>query len=316
MTTAATSTVIDHTSNAGFQAWVAEVVTMLFGTGANQLGVTQTADTGQINPATVTRPGVTTMAGYVIGSFNDSLQSTSPIFFKLQFGTLGSATTPAMQIQLGTGSNGSGTLTGVTTANVALTNNATPSSTTTPYVTRGCYNTTDGVLWLSWKLNGNGVTNETMGGFMVARSNNSSGVATGDAALLMTNANGTTGAVSSPSYLQSISYLSSLAFAPNNAWGVVPFNVTSSLFGGNTQVGPCFQYTPVWGISNWYGIGICGEVAVGSTTSLAMVGSTAHTYISAGSPFGSNNFTSNNTGSGYLANGGAATSYTLLLPWE
>jgi hypothetical protein len=317
MTTASTSTVIDHTSNTGFQNWVTEIVTMLFTT----LGVTQTADTGQINPATVTRPAVNTMAGYVIGEFNDTLNSSSPLFFKIQFGTANSAAVPAMSLQIGTGSNGSGTLTGPTTLATFMTNSTLATSTTTPYITRACYNATDGVLWLSWKLNGASQTNVSLGGFLIARSNNSSGVATGDGAIHVSNASVTTGgAASTGSYLQAISYLNSTAYNsglfPSAAWGVIPMNLTASLFSGNTQVGPCFQYTPAWGISNWYAIGIVGEIAVGSTTSLTLIGTTAHTYISAGSPFGTNILTNNNVGSGYQANGGAATTYTVLLPWE
>ena len=124
MTTASTNTAIDHTSDAGFRTWVAEIITQLLA-----VGLTQTADTGQINTASVTRPAINTMAGYAIFRFNDTLHATNPIFLKLQFGTGGSTTTPAMQLQVGRGSNGSGTLTGLTTANVACLMNTAPTST-------------------------------------------------------------------------------------------------------------------------------------------------------------------------------------------
>lgn len=312
MTTAATSTVVDHSSDAGFRTWVAEVITMLFTT----LGVTQTGDTGQINTTTVTRPAVNTMGGYVIGAFNDTLNSTSPLVFKLQFGTGGVAAGPQMQIQIGTGSNGTGTLTGVTSANVAVgPNSNTPASTITPYVTRACYSTADGVLWLGWKLNGGGTTNQTLGGFEIARSNDNTGAPTSDSIMLASNSNSATG-VTNSAFVQFISHLSGLSYStgafPSTSWTLIPLTITGTLFGGNTQVFPCYQYTPVVGVSNWYGIAFCGEVAVGSTVSMAMVGSTTHTYIAAGSLFGTSNF-------GPLANnstGGGATTLTLLLPWE
>lgn len=313
MTTASTSTVIDHSSDAGFRTWVAEIITMLFTT----LGVTQTTDTGQINTTTVTRPATSTMAGYVIGRFNDTLQGTSPIFFKLQFGTGGTALGPQMNLQLGTGSNGSGTLTGTTSVVTAqCPNSNAPTSTVTPFVTRACYNTTDGVLWLAWKLAGTGTTNLCMGGFEIARSNDTTGAASGDAVGLYTN-NSTASGQSTQGVSIFNSYLTSTAYsgAPlqlNTQWGFVPFSVTGTLFSGNTQVFPVFQYTPVMGVTNWSAMGMVGEVAVGATASLTLVGSTAHTYIAVGSPFGLSNFTAQ----GYSCTGGAGTTYTMLLPWE
>src|ERR1700761_4788031 len=120
MTTSTTSTVLDQTSDAGFRTWVAEVITQL----VSVCGVTQTTYTGQINTSTVTRAGTTnTAAGYVILKFNDTLQATVPVFIKLEFGSGSTATTsPQMWITIGAGSNGSGTLTGITTTRVAVGN--------------------------------------------------------------------------------------------------------------------------------------------------------------------------------------------------
>lgn len=77
-------------------------------------GVTKTADTGQVDTATVTRPGSTnTVAGYEIRTFTDTLQATVPIFIKLEYGTGATTGQFGVSISVGTGSNGSGTLTGV-----------------------------------------------------------------------------------------------------------------------------------------------------------------------------------------------------------
>lgn len=77
-------------------------------------GLIKTADTGQINWATVTQPGsVDIVAGYEIYRFNDALQATSPVFMKIEYGSGGQlATTPQYWIRFGTGSDGAGTLTG------------------------------------------------------------------------------------------------------------------------------------------------------------------------------------------------------------
>jgi hypothetical protein len=96
-------------SNADFQAWVAGIHAQLAA-----VGLVQTSDTGQINPATVSTPGsASVMQGYEIWRLNDTLQSTLPVFIKVEYGS-GPITlaTPGFFFTVGTGSNGAGTLTG------------------------------------------------------------------------------------------------------------------------------------------------------------------------------------------------------------
>lgn len=113
-------------NDADFQAWVTALHNAI-----NGLGLVQTADTGQINPATVTRPGTSTFAGYEIWRFDDSLQSTKPVFLKLEYGIATVADRPALAITVGTGSNGSGTLTGQIGARRTLLPTASKTATTT-----------------------------------------------------------------------------------------------------------------------------------------------------------------------------------------
>lgn len=312
MTTATTTTVIDHTSDAAFRAWVAEVKTMLFTT----LGLTQTADTGQINTATVLVPAASTIAGYVIGRFNDTLQSTAPIFFKLEFGTGPSTTGPQMSITVGTGSDGAGNLTGlVTTASVSC-GSAIPISTVATYVTRGCYNTAKGFLGFVWKIGSPGTTNESMGGFAIFRSADNTGAPTSDSAMLLTNSSGLS--PQTQGFMQVISHLSGLVYDtgawPSTFWGFYPFNLTSSLVAGNAQVGPVFQYTPVLGVTPWLGIALVGELGVGSTASLTLVGATAHTYLAVGSGVIGNS--GQMTNSSFTCSGGGASTFTMIMLWE
>lgn len=318
MTTAATNTTVSMASNAAFQAWVAEIVTMLFTT----LGVTQTADTGQINPATVTIPGTTqTSAGYVIGRFNDTAQSTSPIFFKLEFGTGSTTTIPALWITISTGSNGSGTLNGTVGTRVAAGPNqlSITSPGVTPYITRACYNAADGVLWLVWKNGGVGNTNQALGGFAIFRSNDNAGAVTTDAVALLTNSSTATGQNTGDAAIQYISYLTSTAYNGTNGtnatnWCAQPLGTTVTLFGSNAQFGFVWQYTPVLGITNWAGIALVGEFAVGTTTPAIIVGSTTHTYIAVGGAFGTTQLGAQSPA--LAATGGTAASFTLMLPWE
>lgn len=99
-------------SSADFRTWAQGVHNAL-----QAIGLVQTADTGQINLATVALPGgVNTAAGYEIWRLNDSLQATAPFFFKIEYGTGPALDRAGFYLTIGGGSNGSGTLTAPTSA--------------------------------------------------------------------------------------------------------------------------------------------------------------------------------------------------------
>jgi hypothetical protein len=309
MTTASTSSVLDHTSDAGFRAWVAEIITQLVTT----CGVTQTTDTGQINTSTVTRPAINTAGGYVILKFNDTLQATAPVFIKLEFGTANAAANPNMWITVGTGSNGSGTITGTAiTARSAVCNGSAPTSTSTSYTSRYVYNSTYGVLGLAWKQNGNGTAGAGgfVGGFYAFRSNDSTGASTGDSINTIANAVIATSTTSGCGFMQCLSTLTTTVYpvtpANANQWSAgtaaYPFALTSSTYAGNSYIAPVFYMTPVLSISAFCGVALTAEAAIGSTVSSALVGSTALTFLGVGSPFGSGTYLGAPivTGTGFL----------------
>jgi hypothetical protein len=95
--------------DADFRSWGSGISTALAA-----LGLVQTADTGQINWTTVLKPTGATAQGYEIWRFADALQSTVPVFFKLEYGGSSGvgATGPGLWLTVGTGTNGAGTLTG------------------------------------------------------------------------------------------------------------------------------------------------------------------------------------------------------------
>ena len=108
-----TNKIIEHSvpvtlSDSNFRAWGA-AVNNLFSTA----GLIQTADTGQINWSTVVRAAPYGIAGYEIWRFNDALQATTPIFFKISYGTGQNTQTLSAKIAVGSGSDGSGNLTGL-----------------------------------------------------------------------------------------------------------------------------------------------------------------------------------------------------------
>lgn len=109
-TSSSTSIYPDNSTDAAFRVWVAFVSALL-----DAAGFTKTADTGQINTATVLKPSATnTSQGYEIRAFvGDPLQATAPIFFKIEYGS-GSATgNPSLWLTFGTGSDGAGTITNI-----------------------------------------------------------------------------------------------------------------------------------------------------------------------------------------------------------
>lgn len=96
-------------TDANFRAWVQFISDNL-----QTAGFIKTADTGQVDTATVTRPlAVSTYQGYEIRRMDDALQASVPVFIKIEYGSLNNAATnPAIRLTIGTGSNGSGTITG------------------------------------------------------------------------------------------------------------------------------------------------------------------------------------------------------------
>jgi hypothetical protein len=95
-------------SNAGdaaFRAWGKGLSDALVA-----VGMVRTADTGQINWTTATAPA-NNYSGYEIFRFNDALQTTHPLFLKIEYGAPASGA-PQIRTQFGKGSNGAGALTG------------------------------------------------------------------------------------------------------------------------------------------------------------------------------------------------------------
>lgn len=105
MATFATTAAPINDTDANFRAWINVWHTLLTTVG----GWVQTADTGQINFATATRPTlVNEKRGYALYAMNDSLQATKPIILKLAFGSGAAANTPGVWFSIGTATDGAG----------------------------------------------------------------------------------------------------------------------------------------------------------------------------------------------------------------
>lgn len=104
-----------HSSDAQFRTWGSAV-----NAGLTSAGLTNTSDTGQINWSTVVRAAGNTDAGYEIWRLNDSAQTTRPCFLKFRYGTGPATDRPRLYVDIGEGSNGSGSLTGAIKVDVPL----------------------------------------------------------------------------------------------------------------------------------------------------------------------------------------------------
>jgi hypothetical protein len=105
-----TSLIPTNATDADFRAWGSAFAAKLLAA-----GFVKASDTGQIDWVTVARAGVvSTAAGYEIWKFNDALQATVPVYFKVEYGAgATNINNPGLWFTFGSGSNGTGTLTGV-----------------------------------------------------------------------------------------------------------------------------------------------------------------------------------------------------------
>jgi hypothetical protein len=162
-------------NDADFQTWCQGIATALVA-----CGLVKTGDTGQQNNATVTRPGTTnTASGYEIYRFDDTLQSTKPIYIKVEYGTGGATDRPSLWITVGTGTNGAGTLSGnVGTRRQNAQNSSKTASTTLPLYASGAMTSTDARVTLAFSVDT--AANGNAGMFHVERTLDSSGSPTSD----------------------------------------------------------------------------------------------------------------------------------------
>lgn len=104
-----------NTTVTDFRTWGSAVSAALAA-----VGMVKTADTGQINWATVGLPQVNTAAGYEVWRFADTLQATAPVFFRVEYGAGAVANVPQMWLTVGKGSSGAGVITEELVARIPL----------------------------------------------------------------------------------------------------------------------------------------------------------------------------------------------------
>lgn len=278
MTTQSWSTVVQHSSDATFRTWGAEYAAKLA-----LIGMVQTADTGQINWATVTRPGTNTAGGYEIWRFNDSLAGSAPIYLKIEYGTAGNAAVPTIWVTVGTGSNGSGTITGTATAR----NQAGYASTSTydsvsAWPSYFCH--TEGFLGCVWKEGSHSSNNPAS--FAVCRYSDADGTPNGNGFVVYW---GSTTSTTQPRTQSIRTQATAVAFTADTGGF---FSLIVSGIGNTVTASGDIQVFAHWTItlevSQLHALCtyVASEISTGSTFSVTMKGATAKTFIATGHNLG------------------------------
>lgn len=96
----------DMSVGTNFRTFMSPISTQI-----QSFGWVQTSDTGQINLATATYPGLSTFAGYQVFQTNDGLTTW---YVRIDFGVSAATTRPSVKFTLGTSTNGAGTIGGQT----------------------------------------------------------------------------------------------------------------------------------------------------------------------------------------------------------
>lgn len=277
MTTASWASSISHTNDTEFRAWGSEINSYL-----SAVGFVQTADTGQINWTTATRPAVNTVAGYEVWRFSDSLQATAPIFFLLEYGTAAVSTYPIMYMTVGTGSDGAGALTGIQSARRALSSSGGTSAGS--YNCYACH--AEGCGFLAFLDGESGSRYRVF--FAIARTWDTSGDETEHGAVFIAHHAGSSSATNQ--YQQPLRFASPAAArlgaggAATDAGNIfsLPGTDTNTSVGGDTQATVCIADFPEFKVCGGLGVAMLSELSVGSTASITFVGATARTYIQLG----------------------------------
>lgn len=215
-----------NATDAQFRAWGSALSAALA-----QVGMVKVPTTGQIDWATVLAPtNLRLSQGFEIWRFDDALQATHPIYVKVEYGSSGWANAaPGLALTVGKGVSGS-TITGVLVPRTLVsdgttTSNGAASDTPQEHIVATC----SGKACLAVVFN---ASNPSIFGspvFVIERSRDNTGKATGDGVSFACSMGGATTAVQSvpPNPFYATGY-SSEASAVGSIPAVLPYTLSGS----------------------------------------------------------------------------------------
>jgi hypothetical protein len=178
MATQSYSTAISHSNTTNFRVWGLELSNAL-----EAVGLIKTTDTGQINWASANKPAINASAGYEIRILNDSLHASAPIYVKIEYGTGSVSTYPVLWFTVGTGSNGSGTITDIFFTRAVQYNGNYIALDSTVAAKQTYISMVDGFFGLLFKAE-NCATLYPVAGFIIHRTQDSSGTPTAEGVVI------------------------------------------------------------------------------------------------------------------------------------
>lgn len=273
MATLTSNLVCDNSSLANFKSW-AQSISTAFST----FGWTQTTDTGQVNWSSIASVPSSTFV-YEVWKAADALASTMPIFVKVEYGF--SATSIQFRITVGTGSNGSGTINGITMSstpwNISGGGNGNQGVSTFPCYFSGTAGEIRVAMWNSGNL---------INYFFIERSKDTSGNNTADYVTAGSNNSTTTiGQTRQQSISSTLQYVQGSGIC-----NACPF-LTTGFDNSTVSCYPCFPH--LGKIGNPYlgtMVAYAADAATNTTVTVASMYGSTHTYIAIG---GQTNFSSN-----------------------
>lgn len=292
MTTSTFTSPMDSDTDANFRAWGSQISAQLAA-----VGLTQTADTGQINWTTASISGYPGIVGYEIWRFNDAAQAAAPVFAKVGYGADGAAN-PHMSLTVGNATDGAGTITGALKSNqLGLTQSITLGNAAPSYI---CYDATTGFLGVALKI-GLGGANQGVG-WAISRTNDTAGAVTTDG--------WTVQACSSPGstsscYTQCFSanfQTNTGNFSTSADLATWPYALSTSFAGGSIQAQPINALAPQIQVDAKKCVVLLAEVPTGTEFDLNVVGLTNKHFICVAGALGN------------IATGGGAYSTAML--WQ
>ena len=296
MTTTTFSVSTNTSTDAAFRAAGSAINTAILA-----VGIVQTSDTGQVNWTTITKPlTASTYAGYEMYRFNDSLQSTNPVYFKISYYTNGYSTGQGLNlyIQAGQGTDGAGTLTGNVSSNLPVSNNSSGETATRASYVSGSTNRLSMLLWPT----------TTMTNFWyvigIERTHDSSGADTSAGVYLFT------ASYTSSGYSQYLPLGASTTLLPQaigSGWYCSTPLSGSGTISGNTYTYPIKTYSmteslPCFNFLHY----LSADITTGTTVSITGYDGTSRNYYASGLI---------NSGT-YFAYSGANSTTCLLMRYE
>lgn len=293
VTTSSNTTTLSHSNTTDFRIWGLEFSNML-----TAAGFPKSADTGQINWASVTKSGSAgAYSGYEIRYLNDSLHGTYPIYVKIEYGNgASSAVYPSIRVSVASSTNGAGTLTGVSFLGPSiLTNDAVivAGARFSGAVTR------EGFAAFVWKRGWDAAGSPF---FAICRTTDTSGTPTALGVSTYVGINGGT-------LVWRYTYINTVGTVDNEQYGYAFYpGLNGSLVSGAPQVFRHFNMTPEVQCVPFLLSYSDTEIGDLSTFTATPVGATQRTYLALSGVYGPANCG--------LYQGGVASFLHLAIQWE